>query len=647
VVESAAPLVSLSKWWLPYRLRELCVFVSAARLLVGVLFASESPEAEKSILVLYGERGDLPGIQAVEENLREVFHSSRSPRIELFSEYLDSARFSGDQQEKAVLRYLQARYAGRRIDLVVPVAGSALEFALTHREELFPGAPMVFCAMDQRELEQLALPADVTGVTGHFDIERTVGLILQLQPNVAEIVCVSGTSGFDRRWAAETRKVMGQLHSNIAVRWITDKSIAETVDEVGRVPKTSAILFISMLRDGAGQSTSSVDAIRDVASISKAPVYGLSSQFLNAGMVGGALFDFGLNGRKTAELALKALRGQWVPYGAPETESQNPLVINWRALKKAGLSEEHLPQDAEVRLRPPGLWETHRVFIIVVAGAILLQTALIAGLILERLSRRKAEASLRQSEERMSLVADSVNMGMEMWDTARDEVWMTEKGRILFGIDRDAQIDSATIVTRVHPDDRAARDASIKQAIKTHGEYSTEYRVMLPDGTIRWIGDRGRPLNSGNGKATQLLAISLDVTHQKALEDRLRLVIEGSPNGIVLVNEQGHIDLVNTKTEFLFGYWREELIGQPVEILFPERFRDVYPIHPEKFVAEPIAWTMGAGRELFGRRNDGSEFPIEIGISPIEGEKGMLVLIAIVDISARKRAEAESRQYRE
>ena len=175
------------------RLVELIAFIKGASLCVGIAFAFDSAETVKSVLVLCGERGDLPAIQVLEENLREVFHDSRSPRIELFSEYLDFARFSGDQQEKTLLRYLQERYVGRRIDLVVPVAGSALEFALTHRDALFPGVPMVFCAMDQRELEQLALPANVTGIIGHFDIERTIELILQLQPDVPEIVCVSGT----------------------------------------------------------------------------------------------------------------------------------------------------------------------------------------------------------------------------------------------------------------------------------------------------------------------------------------------------------------------------------------------------------------------------------------------------------------------
>jgi len=317
---------------------ELIAVIKGASLFVGTAYAFDSSTPEKSVLVLCGERGDLPAIQAVEENLREVFHNSRSLRIELFSEYLDFVRFFGDLQEKALVGYLQARYAGRRIDLVVRLPGPRWRLRLLVAKSSFPLSQWFFCAMDQRELEQLALPADVTGITGHFDIERTIELILQLQPGVPEIVCLSGTSGFDWRWAGKTRKVMEQLHSKLVVRWITDRSLTETMDEAGRVPKTPAVFFISMLRDGTGQSTSSVDAVRDLTRVAKAPVYGLSSQFLDAGMVG---------------------------------------------------------------------------------GAILLQTVLIAGLILERFSRRKAEASLRQSEERMNVVADGVNLGMEMWDTAR------------------------------------------------------------------------------------------------------------------------------------------------------------------------------------------------------------------------------------
>ena len=123
--------------------------------------------------------------------------------------------------------------------------------------------------------------------------------------------------------------------------------------------------------------------------------------------------------------------------------------------------------------------------------------------------------------------------------------------------------------------------------------------------------------------------------------------MEASPNGIVLVNAKGNIVLANACVEKLFGYERQELIGQAVELLVPERFRSEHLAHRAGFHAAPVARAMGAGRELFARRKDGTEFPVEIGTSPIQSPEGTLVLSAIVDITERKQAEAEARQHRE
>ena len=139
----------------------------------------------------------------------------------------------------------------------------------------------------------------------------------------------------------------------------------------------------------------------------------------------------------------------------------------------------------------------------------------------------------------------------------------------------------------------------------------------------------------------------IDITERKQAQDRFRLVVEASPNGIVLVNAQGHIVLVNACAEKLFGYEREELIGQHIELLVPERFRGESLAHRAGFHAATAARAMGAGRELFARRKDGTEFPVEIGSSPIQSPEGTLVLSVIVDISVRKQAEAETRQHRE
>src|SRR5262249_1613381 len=130
----------------------------------------------------------------------------------------------------------------------------------------------------------------------------------------------------------------------------------------------------------------------------------------------------------------------------------------------------------------------------------------------------------------------------------------------------------------------------------------------------------------------------------RTAEEKFRLVVEATPNAIVLVNGEGKILLVNAQAEKLFGYPRQELLGQPVELLVPERFRANHPAWRTAFLAVPEARPIGAGRDLYGRRKDGSEIPVEIRLNPIRTDDGLMVLSAIADITERKRAEAALRR---
>ncbi len=144
-----------------------------------------------------------------------------------------------------------------------------------------------------------------------------------------------------------------------------------------------------------------------------------------------------------------------------------------------------------------------------------------------------------------------------------------------------------------------------------------------------------------------VLSAIVDITARKRLEARFRATVESAPTAMVMVNHEGHIVLVNAEAEKMFGYLREELLGRSIEGLIPERFRSGHPHMRTRFFAAPEARRMGAGRDLFGLRKDGSEFPVEIGLSPVETEEGLFVLSAIVDITERKRLEAALRQANE
>ena len=728
---------------------------------------------KKAVLVLYGDRLSIPAMNATEQGLMAGLSRGRLEDLEIFSEYLDLARFPAAQYGDDLVRYLRTKYAARKPDVVIVVGSSALELAVAHRDELFPSAPIVFANVDLREVEGKEMPPNVTGLFIAWDYQRTVELALQLQPETREIVCVGGAGTQEQQWNNEARKVLERFAPRVRTRWLDKLPFQAVLAEVAQLPLDSVVLYVPMRHDGAGKSVSPFEVARQLAEASRVPVYGLSRSELEQGIIGGALLDFSEVGEKTAALAFRVLAGEVPPALLPPDPATNPLLINWHALKKWHVSAARIPGTATVRYRGPGLWERHRRLIISTASILSLQALLIIWLLVQRSKRKRVERSLRESEERMSLAAEAANMGMWVWDLARDEVWMTDKGRALVGIGPETRLDSATLISRVHPEDRAVRNAALKRAIETRGEYSMEYRVLLPDGTLRWIGARGHCMNVGDNKRTRLLGVSMDVTAQKQAqdalresearfrtmadtapvmiwmsgtdklftffnkgwldftgrpleqelgngwaegvhredfdhclevyvnsfdarqpftmeyrlrrrdgeyrwvldngaprfasdgtflgyigsclditerkqaEDRFRLVVEASPNGIVLVNAQGHIVLVNARVEKLFGYGREELIGQGIELLVPERFRGEHPAHRARFYAAPAGGAMGAGLELFARRKDGTEFPVEIGSSPIQSPEGTLVLSVIVDITERKQAEAEARQHRE
>ncbi len=173
------------------------------------------------------------------------------------------------------------------------------------------------------------------------------------------------------------------------------------------------------------------------------------------------------------------------------------------------------------------------------------------------------------------------------------------------------------------------------------------------DGTPFWNEVTLTPLKNGRGAVTRLLWIMHDATDRQLAEaslrashDELRSVIEAAPHGMLMMRQDGAISLVNGEVERMFGYPREELLGRPVEMLVPEPLRSLHVERREAFAASPTARPLGAGRIVTGRRKDGSEFPVEIGLSPVPSSSGVLMLATIVDVTHRERTDAALRQSR-
>ncbi|HSB01355.1 MAG TPA: PAS domain S-box protein [Anaerolineales bacterium] len=193
----------------------------------------------------------------------------------------------------------------------------------------------------------------------------------------------------------------------------------------------------------------------------------------------------------------------------------------------------------------------------------------------------------------------------------------------------------------------AFRKYTLPYLVNTYGE-STELLLSAVNGMdtlldIAMSGIGEAYLETKEQLIRQQEETVRDAARRQQSERRFRGLLEAAPDGIVIVDQQGAIIMVNAQTETLFDYTRDELVGQPVELLIPERFRDMHPFHRKRYAENPPVGPMAPDLDLSARRKDGSEFPVEINLSPMETEEDRLVIAAIRDITARKRAEEKFR----
>jgi PAS domain S-box-containing protein len=196
----------------------------------------------------------------------------------------------------------------------------------------------------------------------------------------------------------------------------------------------------------------------------------------------------------------------------------------------------------------------------------------------------------------------------------------------------------------VHPDDREQLKARLKDSIEETHSWHEEFRVVWPDGSVHWLLGKGEVFLDESNRPVRMAGITLDITERRRAEEKFSELLEAAPDAMVVMNQDGEIVLVNSQVEKFFGYRRDELLGQKIEILIPERFRSGHRGYRKDYFAQPKVRPMGSGQELRGLRKDGTEFSVEISLSPLKTDDGLLVSAAIRDVTERKRAEDALRE---
>lgn len=373
-------------------MRMLGVVVGALVWLLACAGAATAadPARSGSVLLLYAETRLAPALIQADAAFRSTVSSRLGAPVDFRTEFLDLPPRPSAAYEQHLTELLRLKYQDVHLDLIVVFAARALRVALEHRADLAPGAPIVFMAVDAPG--DFVLPGDVTGVAMTLDSMETLQAVLRLQPETRRVVVVGGTSGIDQRWLAGAREALAGAPAQLEITYVTDLPLEAVVEKVAALRDGTVVLLISFIRDSTGRNFTTVEVLKRLVETSRVPIYGMGDIFMGQGIVGGRLIDFTNQGVRAGELAVRLLQGEKLGPADIVTQNTNTYVFDWRQLKRWGLKESRLPPGSLIRFVERSVWEEYRWPIVGTVTLVLLESLLIAGLVLQRVRRQRAEA---------------------------------------------------------------------------------------------------------------------------------------------------------------------------------------------------------------------------------------------------------------
>ncbi len=502
-----------------YRFLHPFLLLTACLLLPGQLATAQET---KNVLVLYGNNAELPWIKIFDASLRSSVADGTRQRVDFYNEYFDVARFPGAGHHKAFIDLVRARYADRKIDVVVLGGATAFDFMMSQRRKLLPHAPFVFSFLPPDRVEATRLPQGVVGVPVDFSPMPTIELALRLHPETKRLVLVTGAGPWDRAWEKRLRQETLNLRDRVQLEFLSGLPTTQLLQRLSTLPKETVVFTPSYFNDGTGAAVIPRQVVEAMAAKSTAPVYVAYDTYVGTGAVGGVIPTFDAIGRQTGQIVAALLEGKSpATLQLPRVLEGEPLV-DWRQVRRWGIDEKLLPAGTVVRFKLPSIWERDRWYIIGALTIIALQALLIVGLLLHRARRRQAEAALRESQEFMELSTSAGELGLWGRDLERGDLWANPRLRSLFGFGQNEMLRFGDMIGRIHPDDRARVITEIERTQQAEASFEGEFRVVIPDGSERWVNAIGRSVGEPGRNTARRMGVVFDITERKRADQDLK-----------------------------------------------------------------------------------------------------------------------------
>jgi signal transduction histidine kinase len=388
-------------------------------------------DGQKQVLVLYAVRRDAQLAVIGDRDLPRLLEQGLPQGIDYYSEYIDLPRSSDPDYQDGFRDFLAVKYRGIRFDLVIAVLDPALEFVRNTREELFPGTPIVFLSTSTTSPRI----ANGTGLVAPLRLVPSLELSAALQPAAKRIVVITGAGSVDQGYERMARAQLASLEPRFAISYVTGLPMAEIESRVAALNADAIVFFVMVYQDGAGANFHPLEALDRVVRASAAPVYSWVDSAMERGIVGGSLKDQVRQNEELAKVALKVLHGERADAIPVTTPPLQVSQVDWRQLRRWKISEANVPVGTIVKFREPTPWDRYQNYILGAASILLAQSALIAGLLVQRTRRRQAEQRIRDLGARLLQAQESerAHIARELHDDISQQMALLEIDMELLG----------------------------------------------------------------------------------------------------------------------------------------------------------------------------------------------------------------------
>jgi two-component system, cell cycle sensor histidine kinase and response regulator CckA len=478
--------------------------------------------SERQILVLNSYHVGYFWTDMIVQGIRSTLYEY--PQAQIHFEFMDTRRHPDPQYLDQQLESYRQKYKGLKFDVIISSDDAALQFLMQHQDELFPGTPVVFCGVNDLKVYDFADRPLFTGLAEVTDLETNVALALRLHPKAKRVVVITDQKlTLDAAKAGNAR--LQRAFAALEFVFLNPEEMlpSDLKRKLGEMPADTIGLLGAVFRDRSFQAMTAEKSTREITLNCPFPFYGVNANTFGYGIVGGCLNDGYFQGVEAAKRAIAILKGTRPSDQPILRESVNRYQFDYTQLRRWNIDSSRLPQGSIIINVPPSFYQRYRLLIWLTAGFVALQTIAIFALLLNINRRRKAEASLRQSEASLEEAQSIAHVGSWRLDLGnRQLTWSRETYRI-FGQDQDrCAITPEFVCQQVNPAQRSILQAASRHAQASGEPYGVEYFITRPDRSQRLIREQAHIALDSQGKPCAMVGTVQDITELRRLEEQLQ-----------------------------------------------------------------------------------------------------------------------------